>query len=256
MSRRWARGSRMRGFLSKVLLAALTLGTASGALAQQTAERFETTTTLDYLLYVPDGYDPAGEPVPLLLFLHGAGERGDDLRQVEAHGPPKLIAAGAEFPAIVVSPQVPEGDWWSYRVRDLLALLDDVTARYNVDEDRVYVTGLSMGGYGTWALLQAAAQRFAAAIPICGGGNAALAGYNRGLLALPIRAFHGGDDPVVPVQESIDMVEAIRAAGGTHAELTVYPGVNHDSWTQTYDDPAVWEWLWSQHRVGGEGRSR
>lgn len=219
---------------------------------QQTEERFETTTSLDYLLYVPDEHDPSGDPVPLLLFLHGAGERGADLQQVAVHGPPKLIAAGQDFPAIVVSPQAPAGDWWSYRVRDLLALLDDVTARFNVDEDRVYVTGLSMGGYGTWALLQADPQRFAAAIPICGGGNTFLAGRNRALRSLPVWVFHGDADRVVPVQESIDMVEAIRGAGGENVELTVYPGVDHDSWTQTYDDLAVWEWLWSQRRGGSE----
>ena len=91
-------------------------------------------------------------------------------------------------------------------------------------------------------------ERFAAAIPVCGGGNAALAGYSVGLRQVPIRAFHGDADQVVPVQESIDMVEAIRAAGGERVELTTYPGVNHDSWTQTYDDPALWEWLWNQRR--------
>jgi predicted peptidase len=159
-----------------------------------------------------------------------------------------MIAAGTDFPAIVVSPQAPEGDWWTYRANDLLALLDDVAGRYNVDEDRIYVTGLSMGGYGTWALLQAAPERFAAAIPICGGGNAALARYATALRDVPVRVFHGGADQVVPVQESIDMVGAIREAGGENVELTVYPGVGHDSWTQTYEDPALWEWLWSRRR--------
>lgn len=237
-------------FLTAALTAFLVSGFAA-ATAQQTEERFETTTSLEYLLYVPESHDPSGDPVPLLLFLHGAGERGDDVQRVAAHGPPKLIAAGADFPAIVVSPQAPENDWWPHRVRDLLALLDDITARYNVDEDRVYVTGLSMGGYGTWALLQADAQRFAAAIPICGGGNPVLAGYNRALRSLPVWVFHGEADSVVPVQESIDMVEAIRAAGGESIELTTYPGVDHDSWTQTYDNPEVWEWLWHQRRGGG-----
>ena len=234
------------------LTAMLAAGFASAALAQQSEERFERTTSLEYLLYVPEAHDPSGDPVPLLLFLHGAGERGADVQRVAAHGPPKLIAAGTDFPAIVVSPQAPENEWWPQRAQDLLALLDDITTRYNVDEDRVYVTGLSMGGYGTWALLQADPRRFAAAIPICGGGNALLAG--RALRSVSVWAFHGEADRVVPVQESIDMVEAIRAAGGENVELTVYPGVDHDSWTQTYDDPAVWEWLWSQRRGGGSPR--
>jgi len=234
----------------------LTLGIAAAAGAQQSAGRFEASVALDYLLHVPPSYDPAGDAVPLLLFLHGAGERGADVERLKLHGPPKLIAAGMEFPAIVVSPQAPEGDWWTYRVNDLLALLDDIVERYNIDEDRVYITGLSMGGYGTWALLQAASERFAAAIPICGGGNAALARYGVALRQVPIRVFHGEADQVVPVQESIDMVEAIRGAGGERIDLTTYPGVNHDSWTQTYDDPALWEWLWSQRRDGDETGTR
>ncbi len=234
---------------SIILTLGIVVGVGAGqSPARQSAERFETPVTLDYLLYVPADHDAAGDPVPMLLFLHGAGERGADVELLKLHGPPKLIASGQEFPAIVISPQVPEGDWWTYRTNDLLALLDDIIGRYNVDEDRVYVTGLSMGGYGTWALLQAAPERFAAAIPICGGGNDMLAGYTRGLRELPIWVFHGDADTVVPVQESIDMVEAIRARGGERIELTTYPGVDHDSWTQTYDNAAVWEWLWSQRR--------
>jgi predicted peptidase len=232
------------------------LARSNGA-AQQSAQRFEREVGLDYLLYVPPAHDPAGEPVPLLLFLHGAGERGSDLAAVARHGPPKLIAAGADFPAIIVSPQAPAGDWWTYRVSDLLALLDEVIERYNVDEDRVYVTGLSMGGYGAWALLVAAPQRFAAAVPICGGGNAAIARYSRGLREVPVWAFHGDADEGVPLQESVDMVETIQDAGGTRIELTIYPGVDHDSWTQTYDNPAVWEWLWSQRRgSNGDAEAR
>jgi len=239
---------RMRRLFFATASIGLALGLAGTASAQQSAERFETSIVLDYLLYVPSGYDADGEAVPLMMFLHGAGERGDDLDDLKRNGPPKLIAAGTDFPAIVISPQAPEGDWWSYRTDDLLALLDDIIERYNIDEDRVYITGLSMGGYGTWSLIQAAPQRFAAAIPICGGGNPVLAGFSRGLAELPVWAFHGNADRTIPVQESIDMVEAIEAAGGENVELTIYPGVNHDSWTQTYDNPEVWEWLFSQRR--------
>lgn len=235
---------------------ALALMGTPAAAAQQSPQRFEREVGLDYLLYMPAKYDAAGDPVPLLLFLHGAGERGSDLAAVTSHGPPKLVAAGAEFPAIIVSPQAPAGDWWTYRVADLLALLDDVIERYNVDEDRVYVTGISMGGYGTWALLLAAPERFAAAVPICGGGYAAMARYSPGLVDVPLWAFHGDADSVVPLQESIDMTDAIREAGGSHVELTIYPGVDHDSWTQTYEDPAVWEWLWSQRRGGNDDGGR
>lgn len=219
-------------------------------LAQQSEERFETRVTreivLDYLLHLPPGYAEDGDPWPLVLFLHGAGERGSDLELVKKHGPPKLLAAGAEIPAIVASPQCPTGSWWTSHEEDLLLLLDDLVGRLNVDESRVYLTGLSMGGYGTWTLAAAGPERFAAAVPICGGGQRILA---RRLRELPIWAFHGDADPVVPMRESVDMVEAIRAAGGSSARLTVYPGVGHDAWTATYDDPAVWEWLFAQRRA-------
>ena len=238
----------MRRLTTMTIAVGLTMGFAADAGTQQSTERFEAAVGLDYLLDLPEGYEPEGDAVPLLLFLHGAGERGSDLEMLKQQGVPKLIAAGREFPAIVVSPQVPRRDWWTNRTNDLLALLDDVIERYNVDEDRIYVTGLSMGGYGAWSLLVAAPERFAAAVPICGGGTPVLAGYSRGLLQVPVWAFHGDADSVVPVEESISMVEALEAAGGERAKLTIYPGVDHDSWTQTYDDPEVWEWLWSQRR--------
>jgi predicted peptidase len=221
----------------------------SGLAAQQSEQRFETRVTreivLDYLLHLPPGYTDDGDPWPLVLFLHGAGERGSDLERVKLHGPPKLIAAGRQIPAIVVSPQCPTDSWWTSHEDDLLLLLDDLVARLNVDESRVYLTGLSMGGYGTWALAAAEPQRFAAAVPVCGGGQRILA---RRLRELPIWAFHGDADPVVPMRESVDMVEAIRGAGGSEARLTVYPDLGHDAWTATYDDPAMWEWLFAQRR--------
>ena len=118
-------------------------------------------------------------------------------------------------------------------------------ATYRVDPDRVYVTGLSAGGSGTWALLAQEPERFAAAIPICGAGSRA--GIKR-LVDLPIWVFHGAKDPVQPVEESTRLVEAIKSQGGTRVKLTVYPDAEHDAWTRTYDDPAVWEWLFAQRR--------
>jgi predicted peptidase len=202
---------------------------------------------LDYLLHLPAGYDEDRQQAwPLILFLHGAGERGDDVERVATHGPPKLIAAGKDIPAVVVSPQCPANQWWTDHLEALTALLDQTARRYRVDPDRVYVTGLSMGGYGTWALLARDTQRrFAAAIPICGGGN------RMGLLRavdLPIWAFHGEADEVVPLDETTRLVESLQKRGAKNVKLTTYPGVEHDSWTQTYDDPAVWEWLFAQRR--------
>ncbi|MBL8843128.1 MAG: prolyl oligopeptidase family serine peptidase [Planctomycetes bacterium] len=203
---------------------------------------------LAYLLTLPRGYVDAGVAGaprwPLVVFLHGMGERGSDLAMVARHGPPKLIAAGREFPAIVVSPQCPLQPQFGWSTTAVLALLEDVCERYAVDASRVYLTGLSMGGYGTWAIACEQPQRFAAIAPICGGGDPAKAAA---LVGLPTWVFHGGADPVVPLAQSESMVKAIEAAGG-HPKVTVYDGVGHDSWSAAYDDAAFWEWLFEQRR--------
>lgn len=213
--------------------------------AQQPA-RLETQVpvTLNYLLYLPKDYDKK-DAWPLVLFLHGAGERGDDLNLVKKHGPPKLIEEGKDLPFIVVSPQCPKDNSWTWQLRELTALVDDLTARYKVDKDRIYLTGLSMGGFGTWALAAYQPDRFAAIIPICGGGEMLM---TRRLTQVPIWAFHGAKDPVVPLRRSEELVQALERAKG-NVKLTVYPDALHDSWTATYDNPDVWEWLLAQKRA-------
>lgn len=206
-------------------------------------------TKLDYLLYLPKDYAEK-EPWPLLLFLHGAGERGDDRELLKKHGPPKLIAAGKAFPFIVVTPQCPKNRWW--REHELIALLDDLEARFNVDEDRVYVTGLSMGGFGTWALARYAPERIAAIAPICGGGDRQFAKY---FSHLPVWAFHGAKDTGVPPARSEEMIEALKKAGGS-PKLTIYPEAGHDSWTETYDNPELYEWLLSHKRQSQKEKSK
>ncbi len=200
-----------------------------------------------YLLFVPKDYDKDGRAVPLMLFLHGAGERGEDLQLVAKHGPPKIVKTKKDFPFIVVSPQCPRGRFW--RKSNLLGLIDHIVATYNVDASRVYVTGLSMGGFGTWVLTADQPQRFAAAVPICGGGDPDNA---KQLVDVPIWAFHGGKDQVVQLARSEAMVDAIREAGGAKVKLTVYPEAGHDSWTATYDNPEVYKWLLSHKRQKGE----
>jgi predicted peptidase len=196
---------------------------------------------LNYLLYLPKGYDPAGEKRwPLLLFLHGAGESGHDLNRVKIHGPPKL-AEKKEFPFIVVSPQSPKFGW---DVHGLNALLDDVSAKHKVDADRVYLTGLSMGGFGTFALATAYPQRFAALVPICGGGESIFAAKIKNI---PIWVFHGAKDTAVPLKRSEEMVAALKKAGAD-VRFTVYENAGHDSWTETYNNPALYEWLLKQRR--------
>jgi predicted peptidase len=197
--------------------------------------------TMDYLLYLPKDYAEK-DSWPLLLFLHGAGERGENLDRVKAHGPPKLIAAGKELPFIVVSPQCRSRGWQPH---ELSALLDEIVEKYKVDKERIYVTGLSMGGFGTWALAAHTTNRFAALVPICGGGDPNMA---RRLSHIAIWVFHGAKDPTVPLKRSEEMVEAIKKAGG-NVKFTVYPEAGHDSWTEAYNDPQLYEWLFQQKRT-------
>jgi len=197
---------------------------------------------LKYLLHLPKDYDQK-ESWPLMLFLHGIGERGENLDRVKLHGPPKLIAAGKEFPFIVVSPQCPGDRWW--KPEDLSALLDEIVGKYKVDKDRIYVTGLSMGGFGTWSLAAFSPDRFAALVPICGGGDPNTAAR---LAHVPIWVFHGAKDPVVPFKRSEEMVAALKKANG-NVKFTVYPEAGHDSWTEAYNNPELYDWLLQQKRA-------
>ena len=200
--------------------------------------------SLKYLLYLPQDYGKeAGKAWPLVLFLHGSGERGTDLEVVKKHGPPKLVAQGKEFPFILVSPQCPPEQWWDPYV--LGGLLDEVQNKYHVDPDRVYCTGLSMGGFGTWDLARAYPGRFAAVVPVCGGGDPMFA---RSLAHTPVWAFHGEDDPVVPIHRTEEMVDAVKKTGNPEVKFTHYPKVGHDSWVKAYDDPELYEWLLSHKR--------
>lgn len=199
-----------------------------------------------YLLDLPHDYTPTRR-WPLLLFLHGAGERGSDLSLVARHGPPKLIRDGTvSLPFIVVSPQAPDDRAWSMLLLD--AVLEEVGRTYAVDDERIYVTGLSMGGFGTWQLAMEFPHRFAAIAPICGGGTMPCACMLR---HLPIWAFHGALDEVVPPSHTDEFVTRLRGCGG-HIRYTRYEDAHHDSWTRTYANPALYDWL-LQHRRGSPG---
>ena len=198
--------------------------------------------SLRYLLSLPAGYERAKtRRWPLILFLHGAGERGDDVNKVKVHGPPKVVEQKKDFPFILVSPQCPEGKGWD--PEEVIALLDEIQAKYKVDPDRVYLTGLSMGGFGTWETASQHPERFAAIAPICGGGRPFMA---RRLKPLPTWVFHGEKDNVVPIKRSEEMVEALKQAGGD-VNFTRYPEAGHDSWTETYNNPKLYEWF-MQHK--------
>jgi predicted esterase len=207
-----------------------------------------------YYVYLPeDHYLEPGARFPLMVFLHGSGEKGNgttELARVLVHGPPKLISNGRDFPFIVISPQLPasQGGWPAGLVDELIT---QAIADYRVDTTRIYLTGLSLGGFGTWNYAVAKPGRVAAAVPIAGGGNP---GQACTMKNVPVWAFHGDADATVNVSGSVNMVAAINAcapAPAVPARLTVYPGVGHDSWTRTYDGSAghdIYGWMLQYHR--------
>jgi predicted esterase len=211
------------------------------AKAQQTAEKNIIETK--YLLYLPDGYSADTiKKWPLMIFLHGSGESGADLAKVKVHGPPKLVEAGKKFPFIIVSPQAPPNTGWQDQV--IKALLDSLKNKYRVDNERIYLTGLSMGGFGTWNIGEKFPGEFAAIAPICGGGDEEKAWQLR---HTPIWCFHGAKDDVVPLASSQRMVNAVKKYSDD-VKFTVYPDANHNSWEVTYNNDSLYTWFLSQKK--------
>jgi predicted peptidase len=230
----------------------------------RSAEKPGSDVTIRYMLFVPTSYRPDGPKLPLMLFLHGFGEcSNDDLSRVKIHGPAKIVENQPDFPFVLISPQCPPPTsedatkpltppelntliQRAWKADQLIQLIDHVANQLNVDNDRVYVTGLSMGGYGTWRLAATYPERFAAAVPICGGGEPKK--MAKPLSKLPIWAFHGAKDTVVLPSESQNMVNAIRRENG-NLLFTMYPNADHNSWAPTYDDPKIYDWLLAQRRA-------
>ena len=206
------------------------------------AERVTIEVHTGYLLYLPGGYGKEGTKWPLLFFLHGAGERGTDVELVKRHGPPGLVEAGRKYPFILLSPQCPVDEYWSVPV--LKALLDGILERYRVDRSRIYLTGMSMGGNGTWRMATAHPDLFAAIAPICGWGDTTRVSA---LKDVPVWAFHGKKDPVIDFERGKSMVNSLKSAGG-NVRFTVYPEAGHDSWTETYQNPEFYVWLLRQKK--------
>ncbi|MBI5688587.1 MAG: dienelactone hydrolase family protein [Verrucomicrobia bacterium] len=259
-----------------LLLAALTAAPLLFATEAQTVQAFERTVSRTigyrYLLHLPQGYEAqSGRAWPLLVFLHGAGERGADPWLVAKHGPPKLLrsdspaskgetaeaaarrATAARLLAtefIVISPQCSTGQKWDDEA--VLALIEEVSTRHRVDRQRLYLTGLSMGGFGTWSLALKHPAKFAAVAPICGGGLAidlifGLREHKAATQSLGFWVFHGAKDPVVLLNESERLVEGLRKGGVKELRFTVYPEALHDSWTESYANPDLYTWM-LQHR--------
>ncbi|HTN76737.1 MAG TPA: prolyl oligopeptidase family serine peptidase, partial [Pirellulaceae bacterium] len=216
---------------------------------------------LKYRLLKPKDYN-AKEKYPLVIFFHGAGERGDDNAKQLVHGGADFAsdAVQGKYPCFVVAPQCPTNQQWvdvpwsadkhamtekpSKSLQLSFELLEALRKEFSIDGNRIYVTGLSMGGFGTWDAIQRKPDYFAAAAPICGGGDTAQA---KAIAKLPIWVFHGDTDTAVKTQRSRDMVAAIKAAGG-EPKYTEYPNTGHNSWTATYSNPKFYEWLFAQKK--------
>jgi predicted peptidase len=250
-------------------LASIVLFCAAGLQAgDDVTNRFEartfkgSTEELPYRLLKPKDFD-AKKNYPLVLFFHGAGERGKDNVAQLKHGV-KTFASDeylAKYPCFVIAPQCPNNEQWvntpwgapehtmpekpSKSMAAAFELLDAIRTEFPIDPTRIYVTGISMGGFGTWDALQRHPEIFAAGVPVCGGADKALAPK---IAKLPIWVFHGGNDGVVKTKRAQDMVAALKAAGG-QPKYDEYPGVGHDSWNKAYATAELYEWLFAQRRT-------
>ncbi|MES2921118.1 MAG: dienelactone hydrolase family protein [Verrucomicrobiota bacterium] len=248
---------------SQRLAAVLLLGSVGSPAAEPEAREWvaKDGTVVKYRWSAPEKIE-AGKIYPLVLFLHGAGERGVNNSAQLKHGVIPIVEGTRKLdqPVFLIAPQCPEGRYWSPinletgqlleadkpnpLLEAIIALTEETAKSQPVDSKRFYVTGISMGGFATWDLLGRIPDKIAAAIPICGGGDPALTGR---FANVPVWAFHGETDSIVPVKATREMVAALENAGGK-PKATFYPRVDHDSWTRTYGDPAVIRWMLSQHR--------
>lgn len=208
----------------------------------------------DYQLFVPrqlpgDRGEAPAKSWPLLLFLHGSGERGADIAKVKVHGPPKYADGHPDFPFILISPLLPAEEDWDFAKLD--RILRHALATLPVDPERVYLTGLSRGGHAAWRWATAEPGRFAAVAPVAGRGNPETA---CALKDVPVWALHGDRDDVVTPEGSFAMARAIRACGGRQSRLTIYPDLGHNAWDPAYADPALYLWLLSHRRGAADAR--
>ncbi len=202
--------------------------------------------SLPYQVMAPADYVKTTR-YPLVIFLHGAGERGSENTRQLKHGCAEFATPHNRntHPAVVIAPQCPKNEWWSGdNLKMVFELIDTAEKEYSIDKKRIYITGLSMGGFGTWSALTHDSSRFAAAIPICGGGNPATA---KKMTQVPIWVFHGDADTTVKPEKSRAMVEALKTLKGM-VTYTEYPGVKHNSWSRTYKDQKVIDWLFEQKK--------
>lgn len=192
-----------------------------------------------YVQYLPKDFNPE-EKYPLVFFLHGAGERGEDPDIGCRHGYMKHVREeGAEYPFIFIGPQCPEDKYWGCYTESLIAFLEEKMEELPIDPHRVYLTGLSMGGTGTWMLAMACPEKFAAIAPVCGTG---IYWHSEIMKDVPIMTYHGDLDTVVPIDESIHMISAINRKGG-NAQIKILYNTGHDAWVEAYKGDELWRWL-------------
>lgn len=194
-----------------------------------------------YLLFLPEDYGAPNKTFPIILFLHGSGERGCNPEKLKSFGPFTQVARDTRFPFIILGPVCPNGKWWSDAevTLSVMALLDKVCTDYAIDRDRVYLTGLSMGGFGTWSLAEQYPDVFAAIAPVSGGGNPYRA---KEIKHIPVMIFHGQNDRNVPVWQAQQMAMSLTQAGGD-AKLMVYPNAGHNIWDQVYSRQQLYAWF-------------
>lgn len=224
--------------MKKILILFLAVVLIIPVMAQQKANTLKVSGEISYLISTPKDYSKKGDTKPLLLFLHGAGERGQDLQMVKKWGPPKIVENGGDMPFIVVSPQCPKGEFWNSFL--LKELLEEIIEKYNVDESRIYLTGLSMGGYGSFDLAMSYPNLFAAVAPVCGGGNTAMAFRMK---AIATWVFHGKLDKAVPFKRSVEMVDALKELGAEPKFTILDEGGHADAWIHAYNEAGLWEWF-------------
>lgn len=201
--------------------------------------------SLSGVVTVPSGFDPEKESLPVIVFLHGSGERGTNPEVVKVHAVPKLFSKDPDYHGlrvITLSPQCPEGMIWSHLAFPLKNWIDAAAEKLNGDKKRISVTGLSMGGYGAWEMITTFPDYFSCCAPVCGGG---VSWRTNRLAGKKIRVYHGLDDDVVPFSCSLEMVEAARK-NGAEVEFTAYDKVGHGSWVKAYEETDLIEWMVSQ----------
>src|SRR5579862_6156798 len=219
----------------------------SQAGAQQTEERYER--EIDYLRYLPPGYGKdTTKRWPLLVYLHGAGETGHDLNLLKARGLPGLIASGRNFPFIVVSPQIDSVFGWKWELDDLYHFVLDMGKKFRVDQNQIWLSGISMGGFAVWSFAISHPELFAAIVPISAGGDSSRAWR---LKYMPVWCFHRESDAGVPLSGDLHMMEALKKYNPNN-RITIYPGSyhgsDHDAWTEAYSTDSLYTWLLAQKK--------